>query len=396
MANITVVRVANGRKLIDTTFDPANIPSTDEKAALAGTSGSPSGANAYVTNADGRILTTDENDGIGAAPNAITAANPAADKLYVDTQIGAISSGISWKDAVDDNINYVKAGAPVGTAATNGEKMLDTTNNNLHTFTGGNWDGGTAVSSGDRFIFKDTGTDTSGDSGTHTKDDKIREFNGSTYDETTPVQGDATCVLDEGTSGKKYVYSGTAWAFLESLQDHNQMSNLQGGNGSDEYYHMIADEDAALNAATTLSATNPPQTLDDRDKMPVKFQFAFFGGFPVSQTDSEMFDSDGVRQNVPMPSAGSIVKMSLYSDEDRTAGTLTAEPSINATKSTSNDLDLVLDGSTVNDDVAEVAPGTTGLTFSSGDEIGVMLTSDGSWANASGEIKVDIYVVFNT
>ena len=396
MANITVVRVENGRKVIDTTFDPVNIPSTDEKAALAGTSGSPSGANAFVTNNDNRVLSSDEAAGVGAAPNAITAVNPATDKTYVDAQVAAVSSGVSWLEAVDHNINYVKAGAPIGTGATNGEKMLDTSNNNLHTFTGGAWDAGTAVSTGDRFIFKDDGTDTSGDAGTHTADDDIREFNGATFDVTNPTQGAAVCVLDEGATGKKYVFNGTVWVFIESVQDHNQLGGLQGGNGSDEFHHLLADEDAALNAATTLNASNPPQTLNDRDKMPVRLKFVFFGGFAAGQTDVEVFDAEGVRQQVPMPSAGSIVKTALYSDSARTAGTLTAEPTIEGTKVTENGLDTTLDGTTTNDDVAEIAPGTANLTFTAGQKIGIMLTSDGSWANASGDIVIDVYVVFDS
>lgn len=41
------------------THSPANDPTADQKAALAGTSGSPSGTNKFVTNQDGRLPTYD-------------------------------------------------------------------------------------------------------------------------------------------------------------------------------------------------------------------------------------------------------------------------------------------------------------------------------------------------
>lgn len=41
------------------THTSANDPSSDQKAALAGTSGTPSGTNKYVTNQDGRLPTYD-------------------------------------------------------------------------------------------------------------------------------------------------------------------------------------------------------------------------------------------------------------------------------------------------------------------------------------------------
>jgi len=46
---------AEGRWIDDIEFDADNIPSSDEKAALAGTSGTPSGSNKYVTHVDSRM-----------------------------------------------------------------------------------------------------------------------------------------------------------------------------------------------------------------------------------------------------------------------------------------------------------------------------------------------------
>lgn len=51
---------------------PANDPSADEKAALAGTSGTPSLTNKYVTNADSRNTDTRDPKAHAHAPGDVT------------------------------------------------------------------------------------------------------------------------------------------------------------------------------------------------------------------------------------------------------------------------------------------------------------------------------------
>ena len=50
-------------------------PSSDEKDALAGTDGTPSTANKFVTNSDGRVLTQDENDACVGTDGTPSSAN---------------------------------------------------------------------------------------------------------------------------------------------------------------------------------------------------------------------------------------------------------------------------------------------------------------------------------
>jgi len=441
MAASYYARLANGRRVWDSLFDPTLIPSSAQKDALDNASGTPGSGNPFILDDDSRLTdartptthnntyhsetyitaagvtygnldtngdvgtvadtvaagddsrfpTSDEKAALDAAPNSLTAANPVADKQYVD----ALVSGLDWQESIQHNVQYIKtdAGAPSGTG-TSGEKCLNTNEAKLYTYTS-SWDAGVAVSTGDRFINKDDGSDTTGNSGTYTADDKIREYNGSTFDETTPTEGTAAWVEDEDSL---YMYNGSAWVQFGSTTVHNNTSGKQGGT-TGEFYHLTQDEHDAVNGATTPSSSNVVQTALDRDKLPVPYTFTYQAptvGFPQSQTDTEIYDRDGIFQQVLLPSAGSIVKTTLQSTGARTAGALTAEPSINGTKVTANDLDLTLDGSTTNDAKAEVAPGTTNLTFSAGDKIGVMFTSDASWANATGDLVFTAYVVFDT
>lgn len=124
-------------------------------------------------------------------------------------------------------------------------------------------------------------------------------------------------------------------------------------------------------------------------------KFMYFGPFVAGQTDVEIYDREGQFQRVLMPAPGSIVRTALQSTSPRTAGQLTAEPTINGAKVTNNALDLVLDNPTPNDDYAAVAIGQAGLTFAAGDKLGVRFTSDGTWANGGGTLEFNLWLAFN-
>lgn len=184
-----------------------------------------------------------------------TADTDAATKGYVDGLI----QGVDWLEAVDYDINYVKAGVPTGTGATNGERCLDTTNFDLYSFTT-SWALTGACGNGDRYIFKTDGDDTSGNAGTHTRTKKIYEYNGSTLDETTAEEGMAVWVKD--TDDSMYVYNGTEWVLFGSVVNHNSLSGLQGGTTS-QYYHLNSAQHAALVSGAGLATDNPHSvTLD--------------------------------------------------------------------------------------------------------------------------------------
>lgn len=438
MASKTYAVLDNGRLAPLETFDSTFIPSSDEKDALVGTDGSPSTSNKFVTNSDSRMTDArtptshnntyhsetyitsagvtyenlDGNGDVGTGASTVAAGNdsrfPTSDekaalagegtpsalnKFTTKSYVDALVNGADWQDSVDHTVDYVKttAGAPSGTGAS-GEKCLNTNEAKLYTYTA-SWDAGVAVSTDERFVHKDTGVDTTGNSGTHTASNKIYDYNGSTFDETVASEGMAFWAEDDDAL---FIYNGSAYVAFGSVSTHNNLSGLQGGTAS-EYYHITANQEAGLDAATAITGSNPPLTKADRDRVPVRFDFAYYGGLAAAQTDVELYEGGmGIHQRVLLPSAGSIVKTTYQSTGARTAGTLTAEPTLDGTKVTENGLDLVIDDDPTNDAKAEVAPDTTNLTFTAGQKLGLMATTDASWANGSGDIVVSIYVVFDT
>jgi hypothetical protein len=106
---------------------------------------------------------------------------------YVDQKIG----DIFWKPPVMFLVNYIKAGAPSGTAAKSGEYALDETNAKIYKFTT-SWNevysfiGAAREDLAERVLFAYSGTDTSGDSGTYTRDKTIRQYFSSSFTTISP------------------------------------------------------------------------------------------------------------------------------------------------------------------------------------------------------------------
>ena len=314
------------------------------------------------------------------------------DELATKTYVASAIHGMDWQESVQIAVEYVKttAGAPSGTPAS-GETCLNTNEAKLYTESALSWDAGAACTDQDRFIHKDTGSDTSGDSGTYTKSDKIYYYNSATFEEFTPSEGSAVYLED---SNDEWLYNGSAWVKIGATVSHNDLAGKQGGTTA-EFYHITADQEAGLDASTAITASNPPLTLSDRALLPVPVKYAYLGGIAISQTDTEAYEVNGVFQRIVMPFAGSIVRTTLQASAARSAGTLTAEPTINGTKAVANDLDLALDGTNAQKHYASVAPNTTNLKFVAGDELGVKLTTDGDWAPTTSDIEFTMFVVFD-
>lgn len=130
----------------------------------------------------------------------------AVNKDYAD----ALISGIEWQDSVLDKDLNAAPGAP-----TTGDRYIV----------------GTGVASGDDWFGEEN---------------NIAEWDGSQWVFTTVQEGFGTWIDDEDAH---YVYNGSAWVKFGSTVTHNNLSGLQGGNGSTEYYHMTATEDTWLAAA---------------------------------------------------------------------------------------------------------------------------------------------------
>lgn len=85
---------------------------------------------------------------------------------------------------------------------------------------------------------------------------------------------------------------------------------------------------------------------------------------------------------------GSVIGISIASNDARTAGILTADVTINGT---ATGLQAVLDGTNTTYHYVTQIPETD--TFSAGDRLGVDITTDGSWAPETADIVVTVIVL---
>lgn len=390
MANQIVYRLVDGHMEPDVNLDPTLVPSSDEKAALAGTEGTPGSGNAYVTDTDPRIPTTAEK----AALAGVSGYTPNADDPYATKDyVSAVINALDWQESILHGIDYVKTdtGAPTGSPSS-GEKCLNTADATLYEESGGAWDAGSAVSANDRFCHKDTGSDTSGDSGTHTASNNIYEYDGSSFTTITPDNGFACLFEDESA---RYQYNGSTWVKFDSLASHNTLSGLQGGT-TDEYYHITSDQEAALDAADSPSSSNKVLVQTNAADLPTVCTFTRDGGMGQSQTDLTAY-LQGKRTTAVMFKAGYIVGAVLQTSSTCSGGQLDSKIQKNGTDLTPTDLDLTLDSTTNPDkNYASVAYGTTNFDFSAGDELSVDFDTDASWATSSGNEAVtqEVHVAY--
>jgi len=111
-------------------------------------------------------------------------------------------------------------------------------------------------STGDRYVVTATAT---GAWVGH--EDDIAEWNGSSWDFTTPNEGFA--VWDE-TGDRLMIYNGTSWVRFGSTITHNNLAGLQGGVFSNEYYHLTAIMYNTLTSVSGIVNASSQHIHDDR------------------------------------------------------------------------------------------------------------------------------------
>jgi hypothetical protein len=79
-------------------------------------------------------------------------------------------------------------------------------------------------------------------------DNQIATWNGTAWTYVSVVSGMATWVTDENVV---YVWNGTSWAKIGTTISHDNLLNLQGGNGSSELYHLTDAEHSAITGSKT-------------------------------------------------------------------------------------------------------------------------------------------------
>jgi len=83
-------------------------------------------------------------------------------------------------------------------------------------------------------------------------DNDIAEWNGSSWDFVSDVEGFACYVSDED---KLYTNNGTSWVTFGSVTTHNNLSGLQGGVAG-EYYHLTNSEHTDVISSISSKAAN--------------------------------------------------------------------------------------------------------------------------------------------
>lgn len=147
-------------------------------------------------------------DGSRAFTGVVSGVTPTADAhLVTKGYVDGLAQGLDWQESVLDRFDPTAATPAV-------------------------------PSTGDRYISTATANGWTADN--------IYEWDGSAWEETAVSEGMATWVEDEDTL---YVYNGSAWVKFGATVTHNNLNSLQGGNGSDEYYHLEAADHTALTDA---------------------------------------------------------------------------------------------------------------------------------------------------
>lgn len=106
----------------------------------------------------------------------------------------------------------------------------------------------TSPADGDRYLVSYPAAQATGDWTGH--DNELAQYNGSSWDYTPVSEGMAMWIEDEDTV---YTYNGTAWVKMSSTQQHNNSAGLQGGNGTDEFYHLTDAEHTAITGTKTAN-----------------------------------------------------------------------------------------------------------------------------------------------
>lgn len=106
----------------------------------------------------------------------------------------------------------------------------------------------------------------------------------------------------------------------------------------------------------------------------------------ASQTAVVLLLEGGGRGEAIMPRAGSVTGVAVWTDDPRTAGTLTVDVTVDGV---ATGLQAVLDGTDTETAVGVQAAGVD--AFTAGQRIGVVVSTDGAWAPA-GNITVGVQV----
>ena len=156
----------------------------------------------------------------------------------------------------------------------------------------------------------------------------------------------------------------------------------------------------ALSEIYDLRSQDFNRLLAGLSEVAFRIRFGMFVALPfshpnvaASQTNLEIYRGSGADVallRTVAPFDGSMVGITARTENARTAGQCAVHPSLNGAV---KNLEALIDVTNTQKHYATQLPQVE--TFSAGDELGVMLTTDGTWAaGATPSLDVDLYVSF--
>ncbi len=262
-----------------------------------------------------------------------------AQDAVTKNQLDNAVSGLKWKDPVIKMVHYVKttAGAPSGTGTAD-EVCLNTNDNKVYVYST-SWDSGTSTNNDDRYLFGLTGTDTTGNSGTYTKDNKVYEETGGVFAETSPSENDALLIQDESynspsDSGWTYDADSTTWVQFtgagqivagDGLDKSGNTLSVRTGNGI-----SISSDDVVIDTAVTVDISTA-QTLSNKTLASPVINSSVSGSAVLDDdtfgtaTDTTIATSESIKAYVDnqLNASENVVEMHKITSGEVTAGYFT-------------------------------------------------------------------------
>ena len=162
---------------------------------------------------------------------------------------------------------------------------------------------------GDRYILSvDGGTPNAGWDGASAGD--LVEFNGSTWDASTPDEG--WCAYSENDQAV-YIYNGSAWVLMAGVTSHNALTNLQGGT-TDQYYHFTSAQHTEVTtffANTDITGAEAETLTDGSDASTLHIHDARY--YTETEIDTQM----GNKQDDVITTKGDLIGGNASGDADR-------------------------------------------------------------------------------
>ena len=187
-----------------------------------------------------------------------------------------------------------------------------------------------------------------------------------------------------GKYGKKLSANGTIE--INDLYASDPKFRISLENGSIE----VVSYDSNVASIATQGEIEGSESVDEVDEF---FEYVYYGGFEATQTDIEIYESSGILKRIHAPNNGSLISCVIETSSPRVNGTLTGKPTIDGIK-VSSEL-LTVDINNINTIYDKKYIAVDNILFLQGDDIGFMMTSDGSWDPTNTNIVIRIGVSYN-